>query len=386
MDFVHVRYLLNPKERSMDGVCNLLEEAKKDLKKAQAKKNPNNEEIEEKFHRVKILELKKAKYERISDEKKKFPPHMADQNRKDSTLILVEKINAEIDDRTTDAILTDAISLLGDSLDLSRFLSYFNEGEESSSGPENAGLFNLVRTELAKTFGFGDELLAKLIINHGMKSNNEEEFEDTLQKISNQYHFSDGLVTNLYTMICAEKNKVFKPDELENRLNKLKQDIGPLAEKFAKSVEDRDKMLIIVVDTVSFWSDLLEITNLIKTQLALEKFESELVELISLKKKLGKHTANLFSTVSYIRASINSWNLENATSTMDEATRSLFRVTFNIIDANIAFLKLLKEAQNNRPQGQSHPQGDPKKLAKFFGVQPSALKKVEQDPLSFFRQ
>jgi len=159
MELINPEYLIRPKERTLDGVHEYLDEARKDLKKAQGKKSatkdvcwsrflppcpvlvslrsrdwvvvfflnkkgvqcPRNslnilvpffcsgvpQEIAEKAHRVQILELKASKYERMKEEKKgkrksmgqsngggeSSPTMLGDDTRKDSTLMVMERIN-----------------------------------------------------------------------------------------------------------------------------------------------------------------------------------------------------------------------------------------------------------------------------------------------------
>jgi hypothetical protein len=43
MDLVSPEYLIRPKERTFDGICEYLEEARKDLKRSEAKKSASKD-------------------------------------------------------------------------------------------------------------------------------------------------------------------------------------------------------------------------------------------------------------------------------------------------------------------------------------------------------
>lgn len=59
-----------------------------------------------------------------------------------------------------------------------------------------------------------------------------------------------------------------------------------------------------------------------------------------------QHIANIFSIISYVRASVGSWNAENAAAGMSEATKSASRVTSIMIDYASHCLTTLK---SNKP-------------------------------------
>jgi len=300
--------------------------------------------------------------------------------RTDSGTLYVEKVNAEMDDRAAETIIYDAIGLVGSSLDLNRFLAYFNEGE-SQSNSGNSSLVTAIIKVLETDFGFGDELLAKLIIETGMKFSHKEEFDEEIQQISNQYRFNNESVDRLYNLIIAEKNRVFKPEEVEASLDGLKKGLEKFTEKTHKCLEERGKerMLTIIVDAVEYWGIILDVINNLQAELISQALTQELDDLVTTKKKLGKHIANLFSTISYIRASLDSWNIENASASMEEANRSLFLVTLSMLDSIRKSCQALRE---NRSSGvvpvrsSKMSQGDQKKLAKFFGAQPPTIKRT----------
>jgi len=54
MDLVKPEYLLRPKERTFDGICEYLAEARKELKKAEAKKNASKDVIIKSLIRIQI--------------------------------------------------------------------------------------------------------------------------------------------------------------------------------------------------------------------------------------------------------------------------------------------------------------------------------------------
>jgi len=63
-------FLLRPKERTLEGVCAYLEADEAELRKEESKSKPDGRVLEELRHRIRVLQLKKAKFERLRDERK----------------------------------------------------------------------------------------------------------------------------------------------------------------------------------------------------------------------------------------------------------------------------------------------------------------------------
>jgi len=120
---------------------------------------------------------------------------------------MMAKLLDEIDETTSAALIADSIKLLGESPITARFQAYVGEDTEASTSEGQLKL--AVMQFLEKHFKIGDDLLAKLIISHGAKSKDLEEFEGLVQKISKQYDFTDSLTEELYQIVSSSKTQGF---------------------------------------------------------------------------------------------------------------------------------------------------------------------------------
>lgn len=155
---------------------------------------------------------------------------------------------------------------------------------------------------------------AKQIIMTGAKCLELAEFEFHLGEEIPDFGFPSELLAIMFEIINGNEQSDFSVDAYEKRLDintvVMETNISSISET---ATEGRARVLDAVVKSVSAWSEFLSVLDVIIKRARQARLP--VAEALKTRKRLGKHIAHVFSTISYSTASAveaASWNAESA--------------------------------------------------------------------------